>query len=315
MFNIFKHLQLFAEGEGSGGAPEGEQAAEAGVQVPDAGEQKQQRKDRRARLNVEFGRAPDAEADAEQNSESVEIPSPDSRRSYDEIKKEYEKEIGEDIKNAVHGRFKNVKATEGELKRALSLLARFAERDYQIKAGEDGKLDLDALEKAAHDDDSFYEDLAAAMGTSTEFARQFDDQKRELDQRRAEDMHREEIAKFEQIVNQAQKARELFPDLDLDEEMSNPDFARLVASNVPVETAYRVIHDAEITRSAMQYAAQQAKLAMSASLQAGQNRPVENGLGRGAASNVQRITDPRLLTKAQRKELRARAARGEKIVW
>ena len=313
MFDIFKHLQLFAEGEGSGGANEGEQAAETGVQFPDAGEQKRQNRRKAARLNVEFGKAPDAEA--EQNSESADSPEANTRKSYDEIKKEYEKEIGEDIKNAGHGRFKNVKATEGELKRALSLLARFAERDYQIKAGEDGKLDLDALEKAAHDDDSFYEDMAAAMGTSTEFARQFDDQKRELDQRRAEDMHREEIAKFEQIVNQAQKARELFPDLDLDEEMSNPDFARLVASNVPVETAYRVIHDAEITRSAMQYAAQQAKLAMSASLQAGQNRPVENGLGRGAAANVQRITDPRLLTKAQRKELRARAARGEKIVW
>ena len=314
MFDIFKYLQLFAEGEGSGGSSDGEQAAETGVQVPDAGEQKRQNKRNHARLDVEFGKAPDADANAEQSPETAEVTA-NNRKTYEEIKKEYEKEIGEDIKNAIKGRFKTVKNTETELKRTRALLSRFAERDYQITAGEDGALDLDELEKAVHADDSFYEDMAAAMGTSTEFARQFDDQKRELDKRRAEDYHREELAKFEQIVNQAQKAREIFPDLDLDVEMSNPDFARLVASNVPVETAYRVIHDAEITMGAMQYAARQAKIAMSESIQAGQNRPSENGLGRGAAANVQRITDPRLLSKEQRRELRSRVARGEKIVW
>ena len=78
MFDIFKHLQLFAEGEGSGGANEGEQAAETGVQFPDAGEQKRQNRRKAARLNVEFGKAPDAEA--EQNSESAD--SPEAKTSF-----------------------------------------------------------------------------------------------------------------------------------------------------------------------------------------------------------------------------------------
>lgn len=322
MFNkiFFKNLQMFAEGgdgEGSGpdSASESQVEGEPGVQTPDAGEKKQ-RKIRSSRIpNIEYGIIQNDAETTEDAAANDSAEQAESRTSYEEIKKQYEKEIGADIQNAVHGRFKNVKATEAELKRTQALLARFAEFNYNIKPGEDGRLDLDAVEKAIHDDDSFYEDLAASMGTSTEFARQFDDQKRELEQHRAEAIHREELAKFEQIVNQAQKAREIFPDLDLDAEMLNPDFARLVAANVPVETAYRVIHDADITRSAMQYAAQQARLSVATSIQAGQNRPTENGLGRGAAANVQRITDPRLLTKEQRKDIRARVARGETISW
>ena len=84
-------------------------------------------------------------------------------------------------------------------------------------------------------------------------------------------------------------------------ELENPDFARLLNSGVEPGTAYEVVHHEELTGRA-------ARLAENAA------RPQENGLGSGSLAAVTK-PDPRSLTRAERKLLRRRAARGEEIVW
>lgn len=119
---------------------------------------------------------------------------------------------------------------------------------------------------------------------------------------------------FERLTAQAEQAKQVYPGMELRQELKNPVFARLVLSGVDAKTAFEVAHRDEILRGGMQYAAQQAARQVASAVQANAVRPVENGLGAGAPATVQ-VSDPRNLTKQMRKELRERVRRGEKIYW
>ena len=106
---------------------------------------------------------------------------------------------------------------------------------------------------------------------------------------------------YRELLRKAEAVRDSYPDFDLDRELENPDFARLLNSGVEPGTAYEVVHHEELTGRA-------ARLAENAA------RPQENGLGSGSLAAVTK-PDPRSLTRAERKLLRRRAARGEEIVW
>lgn len=276
--DLFRHLQIFGEGGdgGAGAAPggapaEGQVAENTGVNVPDAGEQQQ------------------------------------TAESWADVKKRYEKEYGEDVSKAIKGRVKNLKAAEAKAARMEAILQKMGPYMYEDVMGEDGVLDLDALEREANGDDRLIEERASKRGMSP-------DTLRYVEGLEAEKAERDSYDNYMRLTAQAEKARELYPNLDLNTEMDNPEFARLIRNNVPVDTAYFVVHKDELTAAMMQTAAQKNAEAMSNSIQAGQNRPRENGLGRQAAANAQRMFDPRNMSREERKQLRYRVeVLGEKI--
>ena len=106
---------------------------------------------------------------------------------------------------------------------------------------------------------------------------------------------------YRELLSEAEKLRGRYPDFDLDRELEDPGFARLLNNGVDPKTAYEVVHHEELTGRA-------ARLAENAA------RPQENGLGAGSLAAVTK-PDPKSLTRAERKLLRRRAARGEAIVW
>ena len=106
---------------------------------------------------------------------------------------------------------------------------------------------------------------------------------------------------YRDLLVKAEAVRTRYPDFDLDRELENPQFARLLNSGVEPRTAYEVVHHEELTGRA-------ARLAENAA------RPQENGLGSGSLAAVTK-PDPRSLTRQERRALRRRAARGEEIVW
>ena len=106
---------------------------------------------------------------------------------------------------------------------------------------------------------------------------------------------------YRELLHKAEAVRGSYPEFDLDKELENPGFLRLLNSGVEPKTAYEVVHHEELTGRA-------ARLAENAA------RPQENGLGSGSLAAVTK-PDPRSLTRAERKLLRRRAARGEEIVW
>ena len=105
---------------------------------------------------------------------------------------------------------------------------------------------------------------------------------------------------YRELQMQARALRTEYPDFDLDRELENPAFVRLLNSAVDPRTAYEVVHHRELCR-------REAQLARNAA------RPQENGLAAAPAALAR--PDPRALSPQERKALRRRAAKGGEIVW
>lgn len=105
---------------------------------------------------------------------------------------------------------------------------------------------------------------------------------------------------YRELCFRAEAVKRDYPDFDLERELENPTFARLLEGGVDPKTAYEVVHHAALRR-------REERLAENAA------RPQENGLSTGSATVSK--ADPRTLTRQERRQLRRRAARGEEIVW
>jgi len=316
------NLQLFAEGgDGAGAAPgdaapAGGENAGTGEPVPDAGGRKRQRRaDKFA--NVRFGRDENIDVQPQQQPTEPE-PEPEPEETFDSLRKgKYKKEADEWAKGLIKNRFGEIHAAEAKLSTLAPTLQLLAER-YGIEAGEDGSYDLDALNKAVTDDDAYYEDAAAERGLSVETYRQV--HQLELEKKRRDEQDRRTLEErklqegFARLVEQGKQVAQLYPGFDLNTEMSNPAFARLTALGVDAKTAYEVIHKDEILAGSMQYASQQTAQKISNAIQSNSLRPQENGLGKNATA-ITRVTDPKTMSKEQRKYLRDYVNSGGRVVW
>ena len=112
-------------------------------------------------------------------------------------------------------------------------------------------------------------------------------------------------------AQQAEQARQLYPGLDMNVEAKNPRFRQLLRSGVDVADAYLVIHQQEILPAAMRHTARVVEQKLVDKFRASGSRPVENGISAQAPAVSK--TDVSKLTKAERDEIRKRAAMGEKI--
>ena len=106
---------------------------------------------------------------------------------------------------------------------------------------------------------------------------------------------------YRELRDRAEALKAEYPDFELERELEDPGFARLLNNGVDPKTAYEVTHHEELTGRARQLARNAA-------------RPLENGLA-GSSQAALTQPDPRQLTRAERRALRRRAARGEEIVW
>jgi hypothetical protein len=322
MLRFFRNLLIFGEGgdgggagAAPGGAPAGQAAENTGVQVPDAGEQRRLTKEeRRARLEERL-KAEQTQAQPQQPQQTQEAPEQPKRPFKELIRGEYKQEADEYVQNLLNGRFKGVREAEARSKRMEGFLTQLVAEKYNLQPGEDGKLDLDAVQKAMDDDDDLYEGLAMELGTSTETARKFAAMQKQIDADEEERKARENYARYMFLQNAAQEAQKTYPDMNVEETAKDPRFQRLLEVLSPA-AAYHALHQVELTTNAMQYAVDTTKAGISASIQAGQNRPSEGGLGRQAPANTTRIEKhPREMTRAERAAIKRRAARGEEVIF
>lgn len=110
---------------------------------------------------------------------------------------------------------------------------------------------------------------------------------------------------------QGEQLRESVPDFDIEQELSNPQFAAMLQSGIDVETAYRAIHMEEILGGAMQKTAQALAEKIARTRQQVSQRPAENGTS--SHTGVITKTDVKELTPEDREEIARRVARGETI--
>lgn len=119
--------------------------------------------------------------------------------------------------------------------------------------------------------------------------------------------------RYGQWIRQAEAAKQIYPNLDLAQEVKNPMFAHLLRSGIDVGSAYLVTHQHQIIPAAMQYGVRSAGAKIASRIAANRARPAENGMGTTSAA----VTKPDVsrMTKADRQQIARRVAAGERIVF
>lgn len=297
------NLQLFADGGAAGGNGAGA-AAGTGVSAPDAGVQTG------VKATQTAAAAPEGTPDAGVKSD----PKPDREAEFKKlITGEYKDLYDAHMRNIVQQRLKGPTA-DAKKYNALLPTVELLCRNYGIQ----DTSDIAALAKAVEADDNLIEKLAMEQNMSAEEFRRFRRMEmqnaamqREINERRQQ----EEAAKtYQRWSQQAEAAKALYPSLNLDAELENPQFRALIKNPaISVQTAYEVIHKDEITAGLLRHATEQAQQQLAANVAANGARPSENGMGSQGAASVK--LDPSKMTKAQRRDLNRRAAMGEKITF
>ena len=233
------------------------------------------------------------------------------------IKGQYKKEYNQAVKDAVNKRFKNQRNLQGQIDSIDPMIRALAQK-YNVNANADGSIPIDALTKMVMDDNSIYEEEAFQRGMSVQDLKELKRLEAENAQLRSANQRTREQEEWNMIESQSESLKQIYPDFDLEMEMTNPQFGRLLATMQnsgfpnPVQTAYEAVHREEIMGGAMRYAVTQTEQKISNSIQSGMRRPKENGSGNQASASIG-ATDPSRLTLAQLQDIRQRAERGERI--
>lgn len=305
------NLQLFAEGAGSGGVGTGAEGS-SGVTATATGLQSKGSKSNPL-ANVIYGKQEGSEqsANAQTNPTETEVVEPvDRNAKFEElIKGEYKDLYDAKMQDTIQKRLKNSKETV-EKYNALTPTLEMLAKKYGVDAN-----NIEALNKAIQDDDAYYEEEALRLGVSVEALKEKTKLERENAQLRAEMQKQEAKEKgaqlYQQWMDQAEKAKNIYPSFDLRAEMQNPKFVDLLKANIDVRTAYEVIHKDDIIPAAMQFTAKTVEQKLTNKIIANGARPTENGISSQSGAVVK--SDVSQLSKADRAEIIRRVARGEKI--
>ena len=295
------NLQLFAEGSGTGDGGAAGVTGEAAVP--------QGKGVKNPLADVKYGIQPDAQATAVQDTETVETPVDRNAEFKKLIKGEYKEQYDAEVQDIVQKRLKSTKETVDKYN-ALAPTLEILSKKYGVDVN-----DINALTTAIEDDDSYFEEEALEKGITVQQLKEI----RKMEKENAElkrQMHEQEAQKnaseqYSAWMEQAEKAKQVYPSFDLSAELQNPRFLDLLRSNVDVRTAYEVLHKDEIIPAAMQFAVQKAEQKLTNKIIANGARPTENGINSQSAAQVK--SDVSQLTKEDRREIIRRVAGGAKI--
>lgn len=292
-------LQLFAEGGDGGTGTEGATAENA---MPATSKTA-----KNPLADVKYGiqDVPAAEVQPENTDEGVDLDA-----EFEElIKGKYKEQYNKRTQDTIQKRLKSSKETVdkyNELSPTLDMLA----KKYGVDAN-----DINALNKAIVEDDSYYEQEALEKNMSVEqlkAIRKMERENADLRKQVQEQSIKENADKlYASWLNQAESLKTVYPTFDLDTEIKNSKFVDLLKSNIDVRTAYEVLHKDEIIPAAMKFTAQNVEQKLTNKIIANGARPTENGIN--SQSSVTVKSNVSQLSKADREEINRRVARGEKI--
>ena len=235
------------------------------------------------------------------------------------IKGKYKDDYDKAVKKAINSRFKHNRDLQSQIDQIDPVVRQIAQR-YGIAANPDGSIPIQSILTALDNDNSMYEKEAFERGISVDELKRTKQLEREVQTLKAQNERSARDREWEAVVSQAEITKQTYPGFDLDTELQNPQFGKLLAtmqrSGFPnaVQTAYEAIHRDEIMGGAMRYAVEQTRNKISNSIQSGMSRPAENGVGQAAAASVGNV-DPSKLTKAQIDDIKRRAEMGERIAF
>ena len=299
------NLQLFAEGASGGDGGTGAEGATGATATAAVSQTKGVKSNPLA--GVVYGKQAEVTTPA---AEVVENPTEDRNAKFESlIKGEYKDLFDAKMQDAIKKRVRTMQDTVDQ-HNALTPTIEMLAKKYGVDP-----TDIKALNKAIEDDDSYYEQEALEKGITVEQLKEIRKMEKENAdlKRQMEEQNRKENANkvYAQWMEQADKAKQVYPSFDLRAEMQNPKFVDLLRSNIDVRTAYEVIHKDDIIAGAMQFTAKTVEQKLTDKIIANGARPSENGNSSQGASVTK--SDVSQLTKADRAEIARRVARGEKI--
>ena len=300
-------LQLFAEGAGGTGAGAGDGGTAQGQGVTEAAALPQTKGAKSNPLaNVKYGIQEESAPAAEVQTAAQ----PDRNAVFEQlIKGEYKDLYDAKVQDTIQKRLKSSNETVAKFN-ALSPTIELLAKKYGVDA-----TDIEGLNKAISEDDSYYEQEALERGMSVKDLKEFKRIERENADFKAQmqEAQRQENGKklYAAWMQQADEAKKVYPSFDLRAEMNNPKFVDLLKSNIDVRTAYEVLHKDEIIPAAMQFTAQAVESKLAKKIASNGARPSENGMSSQSAAVVK--SDVSQLSKEDRAEIIRRVQRGEKI--
>lgn len=173
---------------------------------------------------------------------------------------------------------------------------------------------LDAVALEAGQDSGRYRSELEMRTQNAAMKAQLDQQRKS---RQAMEQEQRNRQAFMELQQEAQRLKTIYPQLDLNQMLQDPQTMRTVqalqiaGARDPVRTVYEAAHRNEIYGGLAAKAAQQGMTKVANAVAANSRRPLENGQqGQGG---IQTVLDPRNLTKEQRRDIRRRVAAGEKV--
>ena len=305
LFPMILNLQLFAEGTGGGDGGTGAEGA-MGATATAAMSQKGARN---PLANVKYGIQ--EEASTESPSPEVKTTATEDRNARFEalIKGEFKDLYDARMQDTIQKRLKGSKETVDKYNALTPTLEMLAKK-YGVDAN-----NIEALNKAIEEDDSYYEEEALEKNMSVQQLKEIKKMEREnadLKRQMAEQERRDNADRlYSKWMNESEAMKSVYPSFDLRTELQNPRFTDLLRNNVDVRTAYEVLHKDEIIPAAMQFTAKTVEQKLTNKIIANGARPVENGNSSQASTVVK--SDVSQLSKADRAEIIRRVQRGEKI--
>ena len=302
------NLQMFADGAAGAGA-DGGTAQGQGVTAGAASQQTKGAKGN-SLAEVKYGIQPEESAPAAEVQQTTEVAQPDLNAEFEKlIKGQYKEQYDARMQDTIQKRLKGSKETVDKYNALAPTLEILASK-YGVDA-----TDIEALNKAIQDDDTFFEDEALQRGMTVKQLKEVRTMEREnaeLKRQMQEQQTKEKADNlYKQWLQQEQDTKSVYPSFDMKAEMQNPKFVDLLRSNIDVRTAYEVLHKDEIIPAAMQFTAKTVESKIAKKIAANGARPAENGMSSQASSLVK--SDVSQLTKMDIAEVSRRVARGEKI--
>lgn len=225
----------------------------------------------------------------------------------DMIKGDYKEQFDARVKQILDRRFKD----HGELEKFKS----DSQEILDLMYAKYGVKDLQSLQKAVQEDDSYFEEAAEAENLSVDQYKYKLRLERENAQKDAalKEIERRESANraYAEWQRQADDLKTRYPGFSLETEANNPKFVQLLRSGIDVKTAYETVHHDEILSGAMMQTAQAVRKNVTDGIKARGLRPSENGINAQAGVIVK--NDVSKLTPQDRAEIARRARMGETI--
>lgn len=300
--NMELNLRLFEGGEG-GGAPAGTGGTETTAGGATENMSSKVQDDTGGPEGKEPGKTPEKQEEGKEKT-------PEERmEEYNRFKADYKDLYGQDVQNAISRRYKENEQLRQQIDEYGPLLSTLS-----AKYGLDSP-DVKSLMAAIDKDNSFWEDAAMKEGMSV-------DQYKKMKQYEAEHQQIIEAAKRAEQVRQrdqtwarwnqeADMCMQKFPQFNMDMELNNPNFVKLLGAGLDVESAYKAAHFDELTHGIAAQTEEKTRKKVADSIRAGAGRPIENGIGLGGANKS--VTNAWDLSAEEFAKIMERAKSGEKI--